>query len=189
MAEHFGVGVDWAFKISAARKRTGSMERVPQRRARPSRVDRVRVRSCWKPGPTSRWAVRRVRSRAGCDCARTADLPGRKRRLDPDDAAPGALPRSRRRPGAVPGEHWKMFTILDALSTQGMPAAMTVKAATDREVFLAFLDRRSTPSCAPAIRWSWTRLSAHKVAGVREASGRAREETRCPRRSPDRPPT
>ena len=43
LAERFGVSVDWAFKISAARKRTGSVERVRQRRGRPSRVDRVRV--------------------------------------------------------------------------------------------------------------------------------------------------
>ena len=43
LAERFGVSVDWAFKISAARKRTGSVERVPQRRGRPSRVNRVRL--------------------------------------------------------------------------------------------------------------------------------------------------
>ena len=43
LAERFGVSAERAFKISAARKRTGSVARVPQRRGRPSRVDRVRV--------------------------------------------------------------------------------------------------------------------------------------------------
>ncbi len=43
LAQRFGLSVDWAFKVSAARKRAGSVKRVPQRRGRPSRVDRVRV--------------------------------------------------------------------------------------------------------------------------------------------------
>ena len=43
LAERFGVSVGWAFKVSAAKRQTGSSERLPQRRA-PSRIDMERVR-------------------------------------------------------------------------------------------------------------------------------------------------
>jgi transposase len=44
LAERFGVSVWWAWKVSAARKRSGSMERAAQsRHGRPSRVDRAEV--------------------------------------------------------------------------------------------------------------------------------------------------
>ena len=44
LAAQFGVSVDWAYKISSARKRTGSMERVTQsRHGPPSKVDRAEV--------------------------------------------------------------------------------------------------------------------------------------------------
>ena len=43
LAERFGVSVGWAFKISAAKRQSGSTERVLQRRAG-SRIDPERVR-------------------------------------------------------------------------------------------------------------------------------------------------
>jgi len=43
LAERFGVSIGWAFKVSAAKRQTGSSERTPQRRA-PSRIDGERVR-------------------------------------------------------------------------------------------------------------------------------------------------
>ena len=43
LAERFGVSVGWAFKVSAARRQTGSTLRVLQRRAG-SRIDTERVR-------------------------------------------------------------------------------------------------------------------------------------------------
>lgn len=43
LAERFGVSVGWAFKVSAAKRQTGSALRMPQRRA-PSRIDGERVR-------------------------------------------------------------------------------------------------------------------------------------------------
>jgi len=43
LAELFGVSVGWAFKVSAAKRQTGSSERLPQRRAS-SRIDMERVR-------------------------------------------------------------------------------------------------------------------------------------------------
>jgi transposase len=44
LAAQFGVSVDWAYKISSARKRTGSMDRALQsRHGPPSKVDRAQV--------------------------------------------------------------------------------------------------------------------------------------------------
>ena len=62
-----------------------------------------------------------------------------------------------------------MLTILGALSTRGMLAAMTVEAATDREVFLTFLDQVLCPKLRAGDTVVMDNLSAHKVAGVREA--------------------
>ena len=65
-------------------------------------------------------------------------------------------PRGHRVHDAVPGGHWKMLTILGALGHTGMLAVMTVEAATDREVFLAYLDQvlcpklRARPSTKPS---------------------------------------
>ena len=44
LAVQFGVSVDWAYKISSARNRTGSMDRAEQsRHGPPSKVDRAEV--------------------------------------------------------------------------------------------------------------------------------------------------
>jgi transposase len=44
LAKRFKVSKEWAFKVSADRKRTGSADRVPQlRRGRKSLVDRPRI--------------------------------------------------------------------------------------------------------------------------------------------------
>ncbi len=69
---------------------------------------------------------------------------------------------------ATPGGHWKILTILGAMSTQGMVAAMTIEEPTDSDIFLAYLDRCLCPRLRPAT-WSWMdNLSAHKTAGVQE---------------------
>lgn len=69
---------------------------------------------------------------------------------------------------AVPGGHWKMLTILGAMDHNGMLAAMTVEAATDREVFLAYLDEVLCPKLRPGHVVVMDNLSAHKVDGVRQ---------------------
>lgn len=52
LAERFGVSVPWAWKVSAAHKRSGAIERAPQsRHGRPSRVDRAQVRALLKAKP------------------------------------------------------------------------------------------------------------------------------------------
>jgi len=77
-------------------------------------------------------------------------------------------PRGRRVHDAVPGGHWKMLTIVGALSYTGMFAVMTVEAATDREVFLTYLEEVLCPKLRPGQVVVMDNLSAHKVAGVRE---------------------
>jgi transposase len=77
-------------------------------------------------------------------------------------------PRGQRVHDTVPGGHWKMLTILGALSHNGIVAAMTVEAATDREVFLAYLDQVLCPKLRPGQVVVMDNLSAHKIDGVRE---------------------
>jgi hypothetical protein len=54
---------------------------------------------------------------------------------------------------STPDGRWKILTILGAISTRGMIATMTIEAATDREIFLAYLDHVCARNCAPAT-WS-----------------------------------
>lgn len=52
LAERFGVSVPWAWKVSAAHKRSGVVERAVQgRHGRASRVDRSQVRALLKAKP------------------------------------------------------------------------------------------------------------------------------------------
>ena len=50
LAASFGVSVGWAFKVSAAKRKTGSSERMPQRRAG-SRIDMELVRKLGEARP------------------------------------------------------------------------------------------------------------------------------------------
>ena len=50
----------------------------------------------------------------------------------------------------------------------GLVAAMTVEAATDREVFLAYLDQVLCPKLRPGHVVAMDNLSAHKVDGVQQ---------------------
>jgi len=74
----------------------------------------------------------------------------------------------RRVTDAVPGGDWKIITILGALNHNGMLAAMTIEAATDREIFLTFLDDVLCPKLRPGDVLVMDNLSAHKVEGVRQ---------------------
>jgi transposase len=68
----------------------------------------------------------------------------------------------------TPDGRWKILTILGAISTRGMIATMTIEAATDREIFLAYLDHVLCPQLRPGDVVVMDNLSSHKVAGVRE---------------------
>jgi transposase len=68
---------------------------------------------------------------------------------------------------ASPGGHWKILTILGALSTRGMIATMTIEEPTDADIFLAYLDEVLCPQLRPGDVVVMDNLSAHKVDGVR----------------------
>ena len=61
-----------------------------------------------------------------------------------------------------------MLTVLGAMNHCGMLAAMTVEAATDREVFLAFLDDILCPKLRAGHVVVMDNLSAPRVDGVRQ---------------------
>jgi len=69
---------------------------------------------------------------------------------------------------ATPGSHWKILTILGAMSTRGIIATMTIEEATDTDIFLAYLDHVLCPQLRPGDVVVMDNLSSHKVKGVRE---------------------
>jgi transposase len=69
---------------------------------------------------------------------------------------------------AAPQGHWKMLTILGAMSSCGMIATMTIEEPTDGDIFLAYLDHVLCPKLRPGNVVVMDNLSAHKVDGVRE---------------------
>ena len=68
----------------------------------------------------------------------------------------------------TPDGRWKILTILGAISTRGMIATMTIEAATDTEIFMAYLDEVLCPNLRPGDVAVMDNLSSHKVKGVRE---------------------
>ena len=58
----------------------------------------------------------------------------------------GRARRGRRIAEATPEGNWKIHTILGAMSVRGMIATMTIEAATDAEIFLAYLDHMLCPA-------------------------------------------
>jgi len=73
----------------------------------------------------------------------------------------------------VPHGHWKLLTILAAVGVEGVVTAATVDAATDAEVFRAFVDDALVPALRRGQVVVMDNLAAHKVAGVRDAIERA----------------
>ena len=104
----------------------------------------------------------------------------------------GRSPRGQRARGAVPCGHWRRLTVLGALGTGGMVAAMAVEAATDGAVFQAFLDRVLLPKLRrtkPDAVLVLDNLGAHKTPAVRELLDRSGFAYRyLPSYSPDRNP-
>jgi transposase len=69
---------------------------------------------------------------------------------------------------STPDSRWKILTILGALSTRGMIAAMTIEEATDGDIFLAYLDHCLCPQLRAGDVVVMDNLSSHKVAGVEQ---------------------
>ncbi len=90
--------------------------------------------------------------------------------------APGAGrgARGERVAGAVPQGHWRTLTMLAALRLKGVAAAATVDAATDTDLFDAFVGRALVPALRPGDVVVWDGLAPHKAPAVREAVERAR---------------
>lgn len=68
----------------------------------------------------------------------------------------------------VPAGYWRTMTVLGAVGVSGWVAVMSVEAATDGDVFLAFLERVLCPQLQPGQLVVMDNLAAHKVDGVRE---------------------
>lgn len=77
-------------------------------------------------------------------------------------------PRGVRVHETTPEGNWKILTILAAMSLDGIIAPMTIEAATDTEIFLAYLDHVLCPTLRPGQVVVMDNLSSHKVSGVRE---------------------
>jgi transposase len=69
---------------------------------------------------------------------------------------------------AAPQGHWKILTILGAMSLRGMIATMTIEEATDADIFLAYLEQVLCPALKPGDVVVMDNLSAHKVDQVRQ---------------------
>lgn len=63
---------------------------------------------------------------------------------------------------------WRTLTVLGAVGINGWVATMTIEAATDTDVFLAFLDHALCPQLKQGDVVIMDNLSAHKVEGVWE---------------------
>lgn len=81
----------------------------------------------------------------------------------------GRCKRGMRLLARVPHGHWKLLTVLAAVTVTGVLTAATIDAATDGDVFGAFV----TEALVPALRRGQVvvmdNLAAHKVAPVRAA--------------------
>ena len=73
----------------------------------------------------------------------------------------------RRIPEATPGGHWKIMTILGAMSLGGMVATMTIEEPTDTDIFLAYVEHLLYPVLKPGDVVVMDNLSAHKAPAVR----------------------
>jgi transposase len=86
----------------------------------------------------------------------------------------------------TPGGHWRTLTVLGAIRASGWVATMTIEAATDGEIFLAYLEQVLCPQLSPGDVVVMDNLAAHKVQGVRDLIEQAGAELRyLPPYSPD----
>ncbi len=70
---------------------------------------------------------------------------------------------------ATPGGHWKVMTILGAMSLSGRVAIMTIEEPTDTDIFLACVEHLLCLVLRPGDVVVMDNLSAHKAPTVREA--------------------
>ena len=80
----------------------------------------------------------------------------------------GRARRGERVREGTPGGHWRTLTVLGAIRSSGWVAAMTIEAATDGDIFRAYLEQVLCPQLGPGDVVVMDNLAAHKVAGVRD---------------------
>lgn len=80
----------------------------------------------------------------------------------------GRAPGGQRVHEGTPEGNWQILTLLGAMSTRGIIAAMTIEAPTDRDIFLGFLDEVLCPALQAGDVVIMDNLSSHKVDGVRQ---------------------
>ena len=68
----------------------------------------------------------------------------------------------------APEGHWKVLTTLGAMSLEGMVATMTIAAATDGDIFEAFLEQVLCPKLKAGDVVVMDNLNVHKMDRVRE---------------------
>ena len=69
---------------------------------------------------------------------------------------------------ATPGGHWKIMTILGAMSLDGMVATMTIEEPTDTDIFLAYVEHLLYPVLKTGDVVVMDNLSAHKAPAVQQ---------------------
>jgi transposase len=79
----------------------------------------------------------------------------------------GRARRGERVGEGTPCGHWRTLTVLGAIRASGWVATMTIEAATDGEIFLAYVEQVLCPQLQPGDVVVMDNLAAHKVEGVR----------------------
>lgn len=88
--------------------------------------------------------------------------------------------------GTAPQGRWKKLTVLGGIALGREPVLMSIEAATDTDVFLAFVREVLVPSLRPGQTVLMDNLSPHKAPRVREVIEAAGCKLRLlPRYSPD----
>lgn len=81
----------------------------------------------------------------------------------------GRCRRGQRLVAKVPYGHWKTTTFVGALRAEGLTAPMVVDGPMNGPTFLSYVQQQLAPTLRPDDVVVMDNLSAHKVAGVREA--------------------
>jgi transposase len=81
----------------------------------------------------------------------------------------GRCLRSDRLVSAVPHGHWKVLTIIAAMTLCGVQTAVTVDAPCDGEIFRHFIRDALVPTLRPGQVVIMDNLQSHKVSGIRQA--------------------
>jgi transposase len=91
----------------------------------------------------------------------------------------GRAPKGERVQDAVPLGRWEVTTLIGALAFDGLRASFTVDAATDTDIFRAFLEQALVPALRPGDVVIWDNLPAHKAPDLK-ASWAAAQATLLP---------